>query len=106
MTWADANAWCQQQGGRLPLIDNSDVKRPNDSMFHIYQIDHIDGFGAPGSPWPLGVPHDFYWTGTKFSDCPSRGSWTVGNNFEGNVMVGHIESRNIKLRVNPVACVP
>ena len=71
LNWADAKAFCEQQGGRLPRINNSDTwagwptsptarkKAPPVAA---------DGFGADGAPWPPGVRgdgiFDRYWTDT------------------------------------------
>lgn len=73
MNWADATTWCQQQGGRLPSINNSaslplgnlpivQVKRYLDSS-------SIDGFGTIHRPWSeVGLPTPAaYWTGTAIS---------------------------------------
>ena len=69
MTWADAKAFCQQQGGSLPRINNSDSWNGDTEAA-------IDGFGASGDPWPSGLPDDLYWTGTAYTDFPGR-SWIV-----------------------------
>ena len=71
MNWPDAVAFCQQQGGRLPRINNSDSSGGN--------IVSIDGIGVRG-PWPSGLPRDTYWTGTT-STHNSGYSWTVRPNF-------------------------
>ena len=72
MNWADAKAWCEQQGGKLPLIDGSE------SIGEIPQGTSIDGFGTKGAPWPDGLPIEFYWTGTEYSGHP-RHSWLIVN---------------------------
>ena len=81
MNWADAKAWCQQQGGRLPRINNSDSLASGaiwDSANNRFVAGiRIDGFGAPGRPWSeVGLPSAFYWTGTEYSDRPGD-SWFV-----------------------------
>jgi hypothetical protein len=58
MSWSNAKAFCQQQGGRLPLINGST------SLGSVSSNATIDGFGAPGFPWPSGLPRAHYWTGT------------------------------------------
>jgi putative hemolysin len=61
MSWADAKAWCQQQGGRLPLVNNGATYDGRST------VSSIDGFGSVVSPWPQGLPGgraDGYWTGT------------------------------------------
>ena len=62
MTWDQAKAWCQQRGGRLPLIGGSS------SLATVPSGTPIDGFGSRGAPWPSGLPSDRYWTGTAGSD--------------------------------------
>ena len=60
MTWDEANAFCKQQKGKLPLINNAPTEKDN------YNIERhsIDGFGKYGSPWPSGLDEGDYWTGT------------------------------------------
>ena len=73
MSWADAKAWCRQQGGKLPLINGSE-RFAADNSGNLT----IDGFGTLGSRWPTGLPkEDFYWTGTVLNDIPDN-SLTVG----------------------------
>ena len=73
MPWADAKAWCESQGGRLPLVGGLarwDGKNPPAKGIS------IDGFGVAGdASWPPpGVRDDTYWTGTeRFDDS----SWVV-----------------------------
>jgi len=69
MNWSDAKAFCRQQGGRLPRINNSDSWNGHGDV-------NIDGFGVRGAPWPSGFPHVYYWTGMEWSDDPSY-SWIV-----------------------------
>jgi len=61
MEWESADAFCQQQGGKLPLING--ITRI-DSL----QIETaiLDGFGKIlDASWPAGLPTgDHYWTGT------------------------------------------
>ena len=65
LDWANANAFCEQQGGKLPLINGSArvASGPGDRT--------VDGFGAVGAPWPADLHPRNYWTGTtqdsKFS---------------------------------------
>ena len=96
MNWADAKAFCQQQGGRLPRINDSDSWGWNDRD----KITHIDGFGVPGAPWPSGLPGDVCWTGTEDTDGPG-GSWVVdGRDGEVGVSTGH------RSHGRRVVCVP
>jgi len=55
MTLADAQTFCQQKGGRVPLINGSDVF---DGKYG-----PIKDFSKDGS-WPQGLPDANYWTGT------------------------------------------
>ena len=71
MNWADAKAFCEQQGGRLPLINGSI------SLESVPVGATIDGCGAMGAPWPSGLPHGSYWTGTEDSSNPGL-SWNIG----------------------------
>ena len=48
MNWNDAKVWCEQQGGRLPRIENSDSWA---RQRHVNDQVHIDGFGVQGRPW-------------------------------------------------------
>ena len=68
MTWNQAKTYCEQQGGRLPLIDGSD-------NIDTAKKDHsIDGFGAVGGPWPTDLPNGSYWTDTGDTLNPGH-SW-------------------------------
>ena len=73
LTWADAKAWCEQQGGRLPLIGENESLRRNDAT---RQETPVDGFGSVGAPWPPGLPNVSYWSGTENIDLPVH-SWVV-----------------------------
>jgi hypothetical protein len=96
MNWADAKAWCEQQGGRLPRINDSDSWAWNDRD----KITRIEGFGAPGASWPSSLPLGNSWTGTE-STGSTGGSWVVGV-FDGNVFVNVI----LQSRSFHVVCVP
>jgi hypothetical protein len=62
MTWTQAKAYCQQQGGKLPRIHGRDSWAGDHS-----EATKIEGFGAYGAPWPAGLPSEYYWTGTERS---------------------------------------
>ena len=75
--WAEAKAFCRQQGGRLPRINDSDswAGHPPDYWGNYAggfadgsdANVKIDGFGTFSSPWPSELP-DYgirYWTDTK-----------------------------------------
>jgi alpha-tubulin suppressor-like RCC1 family protein/putative hemolysin len=74
LIWTRAESYCRQQGGRLPLINSSDSLAWIDNNI----ITHIDGFGAPGLPWPSGLPEDHYWTGTEDTNYPGGLRLVVG----------------------------
>jgi len=97
MSWSDAVAYCQQQGGKLPRINNSDSWAWDDRG---EKITHIDGFGTRGAPWPSGLPSADYWTETECADRPDR-AWVV-RYLSGTVNV-LIDFQSIPHRV---ACVP
>jgi hypothetical protein len=84
LNWSDAKAFCQQQGGRLPRINNSDSWAWSDRN----KITYIDVFGAPGAPWPSYLPGGHSWTDTEDADSPGYSSWFV-NADDGKVYVQH-----------------
>ena len=57
MTWSDAKAFCQQNGGRLPFTKG------------VQRYAAIDGFGSLGAPWPSCLPEGnyYYWADTDNS---------------------------------------
>jgi hypothetical protein len=72
MNWADAKAFCEQKGGRLPLSGGSASigKAPEKGTA-------VEGFGALGdAPWPSALPNNRFWTGTEDSGYPAE-SWTI-----------------------------
>ena len=106
MNWADAKAWCQQKGGRLPLI-NGAASLSWDQIINSGTA-KIDGFGqintgpkyeAWTTPWPSGLPSSIYWTGTVYSDNADR-SWRV-HDADGVVVV----SGNFRSNTYRVFCV-
>jgi len=74
MTLDQAKAYCQQRGGKLPLIGG----KSSHPYFDPSDPDpHIDGFGASGAPWPAGLPNGNYWIGTAYSgEFPGK-AWIV-----------------------------
>jgi len=82
LSWPDAVAFCRQQGGSLPRINNSDSW----AWANKSQITLVDGFGAGGLPWPVGLPGGSFWAGTQISDH-SGFSWVVGDG-GGKVNIG------------------
>ena len=99
MTWADAKAFCQQRGGRLPLIGGSAslASEPWPG-----QDTPIDGFGVSGAPWP-GLPSGSYWTSTVIADRQGA-SWRVDDGcVDGGVGV---VTGGLQSSLNRVVCVP
>lgn len=102
MTLEAAQTYCREQGGKLPRVNGSDSMPRADSG----QVTRIDGFGAPGAPWPSGLPQDRYWTGTEFTREPAvpgqhGGVWLVGVG-SGSVLI-HNEGKSATYRA---VCVP
>jgi len=93
MTWGDAKAYCEHQGGRLPLINGSTSWGSCVSLLSFrsssgfYSSGSVDGFGAIGRPWPSGLPSDTYWSGTVCPDIRGN-SWVIDvNNNNVNVII-------------------
>ena len=106
MNWNDAVAWCKQQGGRLPRINNSDSLADNniwDSAANKFLPDtRIDGFGKPGRPWSeVGLATAIYWTGTVRSGIQG-GLWIV-NGINGRLVDINASHQSFDFRV---VCVP
>ena len=108
MTLDKAKAYCQQQGGRLPLVNGAasqswgQISKPKTAI--------VDGFGQITTgvneldwttPWPSGLPSDYYWTGTRHTDRPGH-SWLVSD-VGGSVNVGGTRQDDPSRRV---ICVP
>jgi hypothetical protein len=102
--YADAVAFCKQQGGRLPRINESaswDGKNP-----HLRGI-LIDGFGYGLRPWgEVGLPVAVYWTATMDAGFQS-GPWLVGVGFYDNPhIVNAVDIAGISGRTIRAVCVP
>ena len=72
MTWAEAKAFCQKQGGRLPRINKKyfwDGEYPPPASIS------IEGFGTPRTFVPSGLPRGIYWLETTRPDSPVLPSW-------------------------------
>ena len=98
MNWADAKAFCQQKGGRLPLIGG--MEKWN---YTNWKGISIDGFGKEGRPWSeVGLPGDFnfYWTGTE--DTRASNSLNVVLESGGKVVIGNSSPDS----ANCVVCAP
>jgi hypothetical protein len=65
MNGRGAVAYCQQQGGRLPRINDSDSWDGLDDA--VLDAVIVEAFGAVGTDWPAGLPRGYYWTGTEHS---------------------------------------
>ena len=96
MNWSDAVAYCQQQGRRLPRINNNDSWAWADRD----AITHIDGFGTRGAPWPSGLPKADYWIETECADREDR-AW-VARHLSGSVNV----LIDYQSTLHPVVCIP
>ena len=73
ITWDEAKAFCQQQGGRLPRINGSGSLR---TVTMNKGATSIEGFGTIGFHWPARMPRVFFWSGTVASATPGR-SWAI-----------------------------
>jgi hypothetical protein len=93
MSWADAKAYCQQQGGRLPLIGGSN------SLRDVPRDPSTDGFGHVGGPGSSGLPSGRYWTGTEVAGTPGY-SWIVVD--DGGLVLSHRRQSS----QGRVVCVP
>ena len=93
MNWSDAVAWCKEQGGKLPRIDNIDAWDGKGEVI-------IDGFGAHGAPWPSGLPKGLYWTGVMRGSCST--AWAVSGYNGGKVGIAYYSL----IAGNSVVCVP
>lgn len=97
-----AEQFCRDQGGRLPRVNGSDSLPRGD----MEKATSIEGFGAPGAPWPSGLPYNRYWTGTEFTGEPAiagihGGFWLIG--VQSGVVRLHNEGRSVTYGV---VCVP
>jgi hypothetical protein len=61
LSWADAEGFCTDQGGRLPLINGQTSSGP------VSAGTSIEGFGTVNGPWPDPLPYFEYWSGTLSS---------------------------------------
>ena len=85
MVWNDAKTYCTTLGGKLPRVANSESTSASSP---------IDGFGAPGDPWPAELPDETYWTGTHNSYFPLPDYYVFGisRNSSGKVLIHNIYS--------------
>ena len=99
MNWNDAVAYCKEQGGKLPRINNSDSwDGQNPPLRDI----PIDGFGYGYRPWSeVGLPKGQYWTGTAYAGSPGY-AWIVNNIYGSKVYVDGFGQGSLYR----VACVP
>ena len=97
MTWDQAKAYCQQQGGKLPLVGGNASRAGDD----IRAGTPLDGFGVVNAKWPVGLPGYCYWTGTENgSDNPGY-SWIACYDGSGVDISNSVQSDPIS-----VVCVP
>ncbi len=97
-----AAQFCREQGGKLPRLNGSDSLPRGD----MEKVTSIEGFGAPGAPWPSGLPYNRYWTGTEFTGEPAvagvhGGVWLIG--VQSGAVRLHNEGRSVTYGV---VCVP
>ena len=105
MTWAEAKTFCEQKGGKLPLIGGSegfgkeagyDVRPGKDTP--------VDGFGAIGGSWPAGISKGGYWTGTANTHPDKKEYvWRVSATKSDNTGVGDYHRI---VQPQRAACVP
>ena len=72
MTYAQAEAFCKEKGGKLPRINNSDMW---DGKNPLRAGVPIDGFGEGYGDWPAGlsninIKRPYFWSGTKNANRP------------------------------------
>ena len=96
MTWDEALAFCQEKGGKLPLINGGN------SIDFPRQDAPIDGVGVVGGPWPTDLPKGDYWTGSKDKLNPDH-TFSFFN-IDGKITVAaFFQEKDSKCRV---VCVP
>jgi hypothetical protein len=97
MNWDDAQAYCQQQGGRLPLIGGGK---------NVSEGTPIEGFGSIGAVWPSVLSGEGeFWTGTS-AGGPGRYGWTVHQNMIGGKRIVRASGNGHKGNRKRVVCVP
>ena len=97
MTWADAKNFCEQKGGRLPLIDGKK------SLDRISKGTPIDFFGVTGAPWPADMGRFTYWTGTESTHPDSKGEVWRAIPTGDRLLGGNTRAQD---DTNRVLCVP
>ena len=96
MTWDEAISFCQQKGGRLPLVGGE-----NHTCKHFPSGTAIDGLGTIGGRWPANLPSDPYWTATHCGGNKEY-SWFITDN-GGNIAANYYTKNGSYGRV---VCVP
>ena len=66
MSFTDAQKFCEEHNGRLPLIPGL----PSSNVSRLPGGIPIDGFGVSSGPWPEGLPKELFWTGSEGSNGP------------------------------------
>ena len=102
MTLADAKNFCQQHGGRLPRINNSDSWAGKG--FPEGENPSIDGFGVEGARWPSGLPDGAFWSGTQLTSDPGF-MWLI-NPGDGLVRADVFYDVDYRSLATGVVCVP
>ncbi len=102
LRWEDAKNFCESNGGRLPLVNETD------KVAKLTVGTPVEGFGAYGDTWPTEVPKATYWTGTTASAANVDAAWVVyvrGNkiSLRGGPSDGGYDN---KKNTNRVLCVP
>jgi len=79
MSLADAKAYCESKGAKLPRVMALDVWNPEEAKFNVLTQKGpeglkvtIDGFGALGAPWPADLPKAVFWTSTTHGALPAE----------------------------------
>ena len=98
MTWDEAKTFCEQQGGRLPLIDGKKSRR----KVYSHLKPPIDGFGTGWAPWPAGLPSESYWSGSEAIGPRPVESWAIGHDKWSHI-IAYQRRQTAPLRV---LCVP
>ena len=91
LTWEDAKAFCEQKGGKLPLVSGD---RDSDPPLR------IEGFGRENAIAPKGLPEGLYWTGSEIGKLPNF-AWLVDTRNNLNLTFGQEKDNE-----RNVVCVP
>ena len=98
MTWAEAECFCKQKGGKLPLV--------NGSISYALKESSPKGITVNGfelGKWPFGLPQDTFWTGTVNS--LRLDYFLVVETLDGSRLVVVVDGI-FQSNANRVVCVP